>query len=126
MKAVGRKLQRFPVETLLATSLEVRLAGLDFKSFSTESHRLCGILFSAQQRQDPNRATGAAFEFGWSDYGHCARHRCAIKVGDVFQLVDAVRQGVLAHREVFRPTVVDAEGINAEAQGAASVNQKLR
>ena len=47
-----------------------------------------------------------------------------IQISDVFQLVDAVRQRVLAYREVFRRAVVDVQRVDAEAQQVSSFSKE--
>jgi hypothetical protein len=69
---------------------------------------------SAYQRQDPHRAAGAAFQLCRGDYDHSAGRRGAIQVGDVFQLVDAMRQRVLAYGEVFRRAVVNVQRVDTQ------------
>ena len=78
------------------------------------------------QRQNPHRRCRAVFQFGRSDHNHSSRGRSTIKVGNIFQLVDAMRQSVLPHRKASRLTVINAQGINPQTQRIASFHKKLR
>src|SRR5271165_6071912 len=91
---------------------------------SKSKYRILQGRSSAHQREYPYRAAGAVFQFCWGDHDHSACHGSTIQVGDVFELVDTVRQRVLAHGEIFRGTVVDAQGVNAKTQRVASLNQE--
>jgi len=79
-----------------------------------------------QERHDPYRTGGAAFEFFRGDDGDGTRRRDLLKVGDILEMVETVRQCVLANFQRAGSALIDAQRVNSQPKSVAGFDEEPR
>jgi hypothetical protein len=80
---------------------------------------------SVKKSQNSNRTSGAAIDFHWSHNDDRSGRRYVLQIGDVLQVIEALRQGVAMDRKIGGWSVIDAKRINAQTESLPCLYQKL-